>query len=273
MVFSIIVLFLPGLMVLINRTQSENASDSWVVAPEYTELYGNILRFFNSTSSFILIVLGTVILFFVFKKHKEWQASDFTKNKPLQFYMVVFLVPYLVMFFFSKLVQPVFLDRYLLFTSLPLYLLFGQIVYVVLKEVKLVFILILIVPLIASVRFAPNTNRNPEKIVEFVKAHEPEPVMKYVCPVWIDLTFLYHYDSSIFKSYTKVINHEISNFKAIYGVEDIDLTTDFILVVSTEGWVKEKAQVLNFFESSHHLNGYELINNLYHLFKFEVNGK
>jgi uncharacterized membrane protein len=265
------VFFWPGLMVLMNRTKANDVTNSWVPIPSYTELYGNVIRFFNNTVTFSLVIVGIIIMILVFKTYQSNFLKKFLHDQQFKFYLLLFLIPYLSMFGFSMLVQSVFLDRYILFTSIPLYILLGRVVYLTLASVKPIFLFLLVAPMVISVRFIPQTNRNPELIAQFINDNNKSDSLKvYVSPVWINLAILYHYNREAFQSYNEDLSQSMPNFKGIYNLEEINLESNFILVSSKEGWIDNRMDIESYFQLSHTLVKYDYINGMYHLFKFKL---
>jgi uncharacterized membrane protein len=119
-----VLIYLPVLHIFITRASSSLASGTWVAAPHASELYGNINRFLNDrmvTAVLILVVISLLIqLFYQLKSHF---VNHLMSNMSKQQYMIItmFLLPYLIMFLLSYQ-SPMFIDRYILFTTIPLYL-------------------------------------------------------------------------------------------------------------------------------------------------------
>ena len=75
-----------------------------------------------------------------------------------------------------------------------------------------------------SCKYIPNTNREPQKIAEHIKQEVDEYSAVLICPPFYDLTFLYHFDQDLFKTYTdreKKMNKK--NIWGIYNVVDAKL--------------------------------------------------
>lgn len=196
------VLFYPGLVVLITRFQ-EGAASSWVPEAQYSELYGNIIRFFNNTISF-LVISGILLVSLMLKTGMKLRTL-FTGllGARQTFFLLCFLVPYLGMFIYSRLISPIFLDRYLLFTSIPLYLYFGVLaMHCIDLRHKFVLVPALIVILASSVDFVPDVNRQPDLIASKVRELKTSGSAILIAPPYYDLTFLYHYNRTYFSNYS-----------------------------------------------------------------------
>ncbi len=264
----IFIMFYPALNNMLTRSQDFSSTGSWVPNPHFTELYGNVLRFFNGKISF-LVLLGIFIVFvFIFKTSKKVNFKQLLKDRKLWFILLLFGVPYFGMFAFSILVQPVFIDRYLLFTTIPLFILFGYLVYLMLPDLNIYFKLIFLIPLLLTTHYNVNNNRSPDKMVAFVMDERETDQHIYLNPPWIDLMFLYHYDLESFKNYRNL--NVKSPVSTIFTLDEVSLKSSFLLVNSTEGLVKAHQEVLHYFEQTHDLLKYEAVNELYHLYHYHI---
>jgi len=218
------VLYLPGISLFLKRLGTFSDKGTWVPDVQLSEIYGNIIRFFNNTFTFFVIVGAVTVFIIVFrKKLKERFKSELLAPKSL-FIFLFFGLTYLGMFIFSKLVQPVFLDRYLLFTSILLFISVLIIISSIVKTEKQWLSLIIIIPMAISTKWIPNNNRNPENEVLFIKNNIKQNDIIAICPPFYDLTFMYHYDKKLFADYK---HFEANKFNAgihsIYSYEDLKL--------------------------------------------------
>ena len=267
-IFIQMIAFLPGVLVFLKRTQ--NMNETWVAKPKLTELYGNIFRFFNNTLTFFICITIIVLLIFVLKKYKSVNLKNTFENSSFKFILLFFVVPYIGMFIVSVTFQPVFLDRYLLFTTIPLYLTFGVFAYLVLNPLKWYFAVLIILPMTISTKYVPQTNRDVVGIANFAREEKTVETLIYLCPPWIDLQFYYHYDQSLFKNYLSVLQDETNDIMTIYGLEEVDLSRDIILLNSKEGYIKEGQPIVDFFASTHVLERDTVLNDLYQLYSFKL---
>ncbi|MFD1553321.1 hypothetical protein DNU06_06565 [Putridiphycobacter roseus] len=263
-ILSFLLAILPGLLVLFNRIDTGATQDSWVPKPHITELYGNILRFFNGTLICFIILVIVLVLYFI-KKPTIKIANLLSPQFKL--ISIIFLANYIGMYVFSVLIQPVFIDRYLLFNSIPLFLIFTYLLYRVFGDLHWIYLFVIGIPFIFNVHLIPNTNRNPDKIAAILLRNDKEVKRMYVSPPWINLSIMYYYDLAIFKDYKTYKAHAL---KEIYSLEEMDRTQDFMLVNSREGFVKSKEEVVNKFSATHVLFEYYFVNELYDVFYFKL---
>lgn len=212
-----LILYAPALIFLIERVSDFSKNGTWVAKPQVSELYGNIVRFFNA--KFSVLLMGLVVLVVVIYNRKLI-IKDRCKGVFTQEYIFVFLIfglPYFGMYLFSILKQPIFIDRYILFTTPFLFLSFLILVKYVLFEKKANLVLLFVVlPMAVFCKFVPDTDRDPDEIAEFVNDFKTDNVEVLICPPFYDLTFKYHFDQEGFKEYKNV--NLMQNIHSIYSI-------------------------------------------------------
>ncbi|MCH2231680.1 MAG: glycosyltransferase family 39 protein [Crocinitomicaceae bacterium] len=213
-----LVLFIPGIGLMMTRVSEFSVSNSWVPIPHWTELYGNVFRFLNGTVGALVLILAVKILVLIAGK-KYWKEYI---SKKFLFALLFFFVPYLGMFIVSFLYQPVFLDRYLLFTTIPLFLIIALVAdksLEILKKPGLIYLLL--IPIIPFFEMIPSNDRSDDEIADFVRKYENPNSSIIMCPPAYDLTFMYHYDRETFANYSSESNEK---FNAIYNVDEISFS-------------------------------------------------
>lgn len=203
-----VILFIPGILLFIARLNAFNASKTWVPSPHWTEIYGNILRFFNG--SLATIVLGILFIgLFIFQygvKTKSYFHGVF--SNPSFWIIPFFIINYFGLYLISIIFQPIFLDRYLLYTSILLFLSLTVFIQPLLNKYNY-SVLLLIVPYLVFFNFKPENNREPDLISEFVNEKYDSTTAIIICPPTYDLTFLYHYDHDLFLNQANLESHLI----------------------------------------------------------------
>lgn len=217
--------YMPGIKWFVSRIGNFSEHGTWVPEPHLTELYGNIIRFFNNTFSFIAFSSGLLILiltsYFWFRKNIK---SSLKIDQKDSFILLIFFGFYFGMFIFSLVVQPIFLDRYLLFTTIPMYILVGVMISKWITQKLQIYSLILIVPLVISMKFIPDNNREPHKEVEKLKELKGPNSRIVICPPFYDLTFLYHYSLSAFQDYKNIERFLVDErVTKAYNFNDIEM--------------------------------------------------
>lgn len=221
-------LYIPGLILFLKRFGTFSDKGTWVPEAQYSEIYGNIIRFFNNTFTFFVIA-GLIFLFLIiFRKNiMERFRRIFTEPKYL-FIFCFFVFAYFGMFIFSKIIQPVFLDRYLLFTTIPLFLFLVIILGELLPKDKQQWGLIIIIPMLISTKWIPDNNRNPDEEAKYVREIISDKSLIAICPPFYDLTFIYHYNQKLFSDYKNFDERKNEkNIQSIYSFEDIENWDNF----------------------------------------------
>ncbi len=215
----ILLAYIPGVRLLLTRVDSFASSGTWVPPAQYSELYGNIVRFLNGKYAVLAVVVVVIMVaavnFNVWRKKQEWRMLKTTNHL---FFIFAFLIPYLGMFIVSKLVEPIFLDRYLLFTTVPLFIIIAVIIGLFLTAKSKWFLYLILFPYILAMQLLPENNRQPLMAAEWVqnkKALNPQTEI-YICPAFYELTFLYHYNRQAFSDYNQL--PEFKNNHNIYTI-------------------------------------------------------
>ncbi|MCB0756373.1 MAG: glycosyltransferase family 39 protein [Flavobacteriales bacterium] len=198
--------YLPNILVLLARLDEVvESGGTWVQPPGWGEIYGSVNLMLNDRLVSLVLIL---ILMAGFLLTKTPRISKLTEIKqPVVFILIglLFLIPYLSQFFISKWFIPMFTDRYILYTSVPLYLSVAWGVDHLWSNSKLRFIgpLAIMASVIALSTLNPSNNRDVANAVHQVKEWQSENTTVYVIPEEFDLTFAYHYDRAAFSKLGK----------------------------------------------------------------------
>lgn len=209
-----IMLLVPLLVDFANRLTQAGGDSGWLRKPEWTELYGNIVRFFNGKVSVLLVVLilGLALLYSLLKKEKLKWESLFIRER--MYYVWWFFISYCGMYIISITYTSIFLDRYLLFIIPSLLIILLIVVEFAFQKINKWFMLVILIPFVLSLDFIPKTDRTPKEIVDFVKSNEKKGMLIQITPPWYDLTFIYHYNRDAFRNY-----HELEAWKDINNIK------------------------------------------------------
>ncbi len=196
------VIYIPGIILFMTRLGHFSNEGTWVVMPVYSELYGNIVRFMNGKIA-VLILIGLTGGVAVLNRGVVLESlREKIKSKQAFFVVAAFLIPYCGMFLVSVVFQPVFIDRYLLYTTPVLYLIVVLLVEIVLKHYRFKQIWpLFLLPMLLTFNFKPELLRESDQIAKHIKSIEGESTVIVISPPFYDLTFLYHYDIEAFKNY------------------------------------------------------------------------
>lgn len=184
--------YVPQVSVMIGAF-TNSASEHWVEQPGLDALYENLRKFFNApvvAVVFIAILMAGMVQLF---RKQGWSR----KAKAL---LIMFVVPYLGLFLISQK-MPVFLDRYLIFLTIPLFIVVSVSAGSLPLQGALRWIPagVLVLMMAVTMDIAPDNGREPDMVAEHVHLIHEQDDQVVVVPGWSDLVFLYHYDRSAFE--------------------------------------------------------------------------
>ncbi|MEZ4924052.1 MAG: glycosyltransferase family 39 protein [Crocinitomicaceae bacterium] len=237
-------LYLPSLITFFKRFSDFASSGTWVAEPHWTELYGNVVRFLNGKEAVIMLIGVAVFFVFLWIFGRRQAIGALLRKKELLFLVSIFAIPYLGMYIFSIVVQPVFLDRYLLYTTPFLYLFIAAIFYLLSTDVANKYFLILIIaPLMVYCQYKPDNNRDADVMANWVNEQLTGNDMVYLAPGYYDLTFVYYFDRELFSDYENRREDTTDNFQWLYHKDalQIDPNIDQVFFVDahSEDWYPE----------------------------------
>jgi uncharacterized membrane protein len=203
----LLVCYFPNYGILYNRFLVSSGG-TWVHRPDITELYGNLNRFLNDRVVSLVILVLAVAGVIVMITRKQWAAffKKLLHHKPTQLIAFWFLLPYLGMFAVSFVI-PIFLDRYILFTSLGFYLLIAAVfeAYILRAWVRNLAGLAVIAAMVIFFDPAPSNHRSLEKVCNLVREHKASGDIVIISPEYSFMEFSYHYDLSLFVDYHNTV--------------------------------------------------------------------
>ena len=217
--FIFTVFLLPYLPIFIERLNHVQKAGTWVYRPNWSAVYGLLNKFLNGPLTLILFIVILVGLFF----SKRLIYKSFPLNKRLTPITMVFLLTvgiYMSSFFISLIGNTsVFLDRYLFFLSLGMYIVLG---YAVIKLINKNLKIIILPIIIFIIGFNPfrTHNRESDVLVAYAKSFNGSYV---ITPPHYDLTFIYHADEALFRAQKEgsaLFPHDIYT---IYGLHEIEI--------------------------------------------------
>jgi hypothetical protein len=212
-------LLLPYFPIFMERLNHVQEAGTWVDRPHWSALYGLLNKFLNGPLTLILFMVILVGLIF----SKRLIYKSFPLNKRLTPIAMVFLLTvgiYMSTFFISLIGNTsVFLDRYLFFLSLGMYIVLG---YATIKLINKNLKIIVLPILIFILGFNPfrTHNRESDVLVAYAKSFNGSYV---ITPPHYDLTFIYHGDQALFRAQKEgsvLFPHDIY---PIYGFHEIEI--------------------------------------------------
>jgi mannosyltransferase len=218
--------FVPLAYAAFQRLSLMLQTGTWVKPAEISQLYGHINILLNGVtgtigfiSACIIIVLST--LYFKKKIDLEALASpDFIAAS------IWFLIIYLGIYFQSILFQPVFIPRYLYFSSVPLFaamaLFIGKLSPN--KSISLLSILIITIGMIPGYSLNPENHRKMRDLTEYINSIKDTETALVIAPKSFNLAYLYYGNRAIFQKPESYQNELLNNH--IYPIDHFDQLPD-----------------------------------------------
>jgi mannosyltransferase len=216
----IFIFYLPNINVLIWRFKDSSSNGTWIKAPSGVEdLYFMIWKFTNAPITAvvaIVILLAAGIKYFVTRRN--------TVNRPSQIVLLWFLLPFLTMFIISFWV-PMFLDRYLMITTIGFYILLAQVASSLIPRFKFILPSILVILFAVTSRPNVSNNRDSKGAISKVLELKRDGDLVLICPMRFDINFMYYYDQNKFKAchndHTKEVMYAYLNAQNIFPIHKI----------------------------------------------------
>lgn len=236
LMLGIITLFyLPNINVVISRFFDSSSNGTWVKPPKGIYSIIDILRAFNNeeygsqtifgskpilTGFLLLLVLFGSIKFF-------YQGLRIKNNFKKQYLIFSFAIPFVIMFLLSYKV-PMFLDRYLIFTTIGYYFLIAILFDFLFKKPLIQNIMgsLFLIGMVWTTNPNISNKRNVKETVAKIKELENSNTLILLSPDHFILNFAYYYDIEIFKhvypdDLYKKMSDDFSH-KNIYGINHIN---------------------------------------------------
>ncbi|MDL2314845.1 glycosyltransferase family 39 protein [Bacteroidales bacterium OttesenSCG-928-C19] len=196
--------YLPMLFVLVPRFFESASKGTWL-GPAYLNDLLYILKLFVNNDSFkkifalIFVIAGIIHL--IKTRNIKIPTNTFIIS-------AWFLIPFCTMFIVSHerffYTIPMFLDRYMIHTSMPFYILaaialasIGETIPY--KKISICIYALFGILMISSMRWPYDGNKMPE-IVQLVNKHKTDKTVIYLAPQYYILNFCSNYDYSYFKN-------------------------------------------------------------------------
>jgi uncharacterized membrane protein len=199
-------LCLPWIPILLTRVDSIQTSGTWVSTAQFSEIYGFINKFFNDKWGLLTLIIILISLFLFIKQKIVFLFNE--KKQLITTLVLLFFIPFLGAFALSRFGGiSLFLDRYLLFLTIPLFTLCAIVFSQNGKAFQysaLIFILIFILRFDLKI----DNHRDGDKLANYVRSTGIKTIV--IAPDYYDLTFMYHYNQKLFKEEYLRIN-EVKN--------------------------------------------------------------
>ncbi len=218
----ILVLFLPYIKIILVRFTDSASSGTWVETPPPSELYETIRKFCNQPVIAIAFI-GSFIL----------SVTKIKNDLFLKYLLIAFVVPFFSIFLLSYKI-PMFVDRYLIFTSIPFYILSASSLIPFIKNAKSNFML-LVLPLIMilTCNYDPRLKYENSKVANLIPKYKNETVGVIYTPEWIDINMYYYLDKKLFNSPNDY--KKMARKKNYFATNNVDEVPSYKIIILIEG--------------------------------------
>lgn len=174
-----------------------SSGGTWIARPVLSDLYTMLWRFSNTPLQTVGFI--SIIIIFYFRKNNIQSDIKYLFN----ILLTLFLINYIGLFIVSQIV-PVFIDRYLLYTSIYFYILFGIASCCLFKKLKYsnLFPILIAASLFITVDLKRGKDIRVKEMVNYIRPKFDHEFTIIIAPQWFDLNFIYYYKRSWF------LNHE-----------------------------------------------------------------
>ncbi len=197
----LILLYLPLITIVFGRFLESTTQGTWIESPNnLAEIYEMLRKFANAP---VVVVVCLLVLLlggiFYFVRTKTHPVKVTTKVV-----ITWFLIPFLLMFVLSFWI-PMFIDRYLIFLTIPFYLLIAIAGNSLVKNPKMVAVIQGVVVLLFLVTSKPNLdNRRPVKeVMNKISELKTANTAVYFCPQHFIFNYAYYHNRSLFETPTE----------------------------------------------------------------------
>jgi len=202
-----------------------SSKGSWIQPPSNSEYLSQLFEFLNSKRLFRAIVLLMLIGFTYMIVTKKYKVIP----REAVLFFVWWFIPYTIMFLVSSKV-PMFINRYILFNSIGLYLFVAIVIGFLYNRILTYAITAFILTLMffhLQINSKEFYYREVKNSVDFVRVRTNSNSIVLVYPPWADLGFTYYYNSEAFKNYVQF--DTLLHTCKVYPVMDIDHAKEYLM--------------------------------------------
>lgn len=206
---TVVISYIPILFIFTHRLGVTTGNGTWVTTPGLGEIYGNLNRFLNTKyNMLVLIILLLAATISLTTQNKlKYQLTELFKNIYFKTIFSWFIVPYLTMFLVSFKV-PMFVDRYILYTSIPFFLIIAVVLHYFFVKTKFIAIAlsIFLIGQTITMQINPDNNRRLKEVARIVSILKKEQTITFLAPDHAFMGFCYYYNLKYFMQAPNTIN-------------------------------------------------------------------
>jgi mannosyltransferase len=170
----------------------------------------------------VVLLIGVCTLIYSYSnKTLLPKLKSLFQNSYFKIIVLWFIVPYTTMFLLSFKV-PMFIDRYILYTSISFYLIIVIAIVALLEKAshQWMALSIFIGSLLITVQLNPDNNRRLKEVSDVVKNLKNENTITLLAPDYAYMGFAYHYNIDYFKDAPNTIAD--LNTDAVFPIHDVN---------------------------------------------------
>jgi hypothetical protein len=201
--------YLPVIYIFFERFSTSINAGTWVKSPGLGQFYGFLNLFINNRVNMLvlilLLIIGGVLLYI--KNQVRFTIKDIMKERTIIVFLWFFF-PYTIMFL-ASFKAPMFIDRYILYTSIPFYLCIAILINTIFYNslYKTIAIAVFIISLMFTFNLDPDNFRRMKELITMTKELKTANSVVILAPDYADLGFAYHYNIEYFKDYSNYQQH------------------------------------------------------------------
>ena len=241
-----LILFLPLAPALISQF-FQSSEGTWVPKPRAIDYIFQMRNFLNGGDNCIigrtLLALGVIIAII--------RGRFLRLEKKFWITLIWWIVPYTLMYFLSEKL-PMFLDRYLLFNAMGVYLFAGAALKNLARLKWLKILLAAVLLLLMGRHYTNNQKYNKRELkqaIDFIKQEKDDHTIIGIYPKWVQLHFSFHYDLESFKTVENLEEElEKHNILSSWGTKEYKelakkINADKIIFFTTNGF-SDKTRII-----------------------------
>lgn len=213
---------------------------SWELPPDFEKVKAFLIDYLNTPTLLIVFLLLLFLSFAFLKKHD----GAYLKTA---FWALLFwaFIPIVINFIISHAIVPIFGRRYMVYTTVGMYLLFANCIWLLpIKQLYRTVISCIVIGLfINSIQLKTFKGEDWRGAVNYIKQYKNPTSLVFVSPYFQYATFAFYYDTGIYKDYKAALKQlEANNVFMVdnpdfFKNESIDRFQEIIVLTSQESIV------------------------------------
>lgn len=205
---------------------------------------------------FILFFIMSILIFiYILKIFHKSSKKDVVKENKLYLLFLWLLFPTTISVLFSLLFFPIFLPKYVIYSSIPLYILVALAISKLSKKTLIQYVLLSLIIVISSFAllnlFTTTNKEDWRSVSEHIKNNIADDDIIIICSPWARIPFMYYYDQDCFVSgyFNKCIRenniYPVANTSNLEKIGDLNEKSVW-LILSHSKYVDPKNSIFQY---------------------------